>query len=70
VLFDRDWPYRPFFSIQPEWFAGLRTTKRCTEAWHFATDIEFEWHRYLDDISYGTARARDPHVPSTIKTGA
>jgi hypothetical protein len=59
VLFDRDWPYRPFFSIQPEWFARLRTTKRCTEAWHFATDIEFEWRRYLQDISLWEGREKE-----------
>jgi hypothetical protein len=61
VLLSKDWPYRPFFSVPREWFAGVLATHRCVEAWEFATEIEPQWRPHLQDITLWQNREKEIH---------
>ena len=63
LLLPRDWRYRQFFSIPNAWFAGSLLTRRCEEAWQFATRIEPAWARpHLQDVHLWQGRESDIHA--------
>jgi hypothetical protein len=51
VRLRKDWPYRPYFSLPEEWFAGRLAVLRCRNAVEYATQAPPEWREYLQDLT-------------------
>lgn len=49
VLLPAGWPYRPYFSLPTDVFAGPIQLARSREAWPAAVSIEPQWRSYLQD---------------------
>jgi hypothetical protein len=59
VLLRKDWPYRPYFSVPDDWFAGRVAVLRCRKSMDHATQIPPEWREYLQDLALWGRRADD-----------
>jgi hypothetical protein len=59
VALREDWPYRPYFSVPDEWFAGRLAVLRCRRAFDYATTIPVEWREYLQDLALWRGRQDD-----------
>ena len=51
VVLRKEWPYRPYFSLPADWFAGRLAVLRCTSSLEFATQIPWEHREYLQDLA-------------------
>ena len=51
VVLRKEWPYRPYFSIPSDWFAGRLAVLRCTNSLEYATQIPPEQREYLQDLA-------------------
>lgn len=50
VVLRKDWPYRPYFSLPANWFAGRIAVLRCRTSPEQATQIPWEHREYLQDL--------------------
>jgi Glycosyl transferase family 11 len=62
MLVAADWPYREFFSVPHEWFVSSLSTRRCIEAWEFATAIDPVWRPHLQDVTLWAGFERTVHA--------
>lgn len=51
VALRKEWPYRPYFSVPSEWFAGRWAVHRCQESLDYATGIPVVSRVYLQDLA-------------------
>ena len=50
VIFRRDWPYLPYFSLPDAWFGPRRVTARCSTAIPFINHIPPDYRVYMQDL--------------------
>lgn len=51
IVLRKDWPYRPYFSLPDEWFAGRLAVFRARRAVDYATALPVEARAYLQDLA-------------------
>ncbi|HLX32985.1 MAG TPA: alpha-1,2-fucosyltransferase [Gaiellaceae bacterium] len=59
VVFAKSWPYRPYFSLPDEWFAGRLAVLRSRKAADHATAIPAELRGYFQDLALWNGREEE-----------